>query len=190
MTQKMIKTSALAVLAVAAMIAVESGPALAQKVAGAAIAVIDTQHIHRTTLAGRDIQVQLDAMRAKFQTEMQKEEDKIRAEREDLERQKDILAPEAIAARSRAFEEKVVAAQRLAQERRRQLELALRQATNELQRALIPVLQGIMDARKITLIVDKSQIVMQAGGMDITTEVIEELDRKLPSVRVELPTAD
>lgn len=190
MSRTIFRTSAIAILLAVAFVAGHVGSAQAQQIASAVIAVIDTQHIHRTTLAGKDIQVQLDAMRAKFQSEMQKEEEKIRTEREALARQKDILAPEAMQAKSRAFEEKVAAAQRLAQEKRRQLELALRQATNELQRALIPVLQEIMDARKITLVVDKNQVVMQASGLDITTEVIEQLNRKLPSIVVELPTED
>ena len=162
--------------------------AFGQEIPKAVIAVIDTQHIQRTSLAGRDIQVQIDALRSKFQAEMQKEEDSLRAEGEELKRQQAILAPEAFQAKGRAYQQKVQAAQRMAQEKRRQLELALRQAMNQLQRALVPILQEIMDKRKITLIVDKSQVVLQAPGLEITTEVIEELDRRLPSVKVELPT--
>lgn len=189
MTMNKIRIAVAVALAFAAVTMVRAEQANAQ-MAAAVIAVIDTQHIQRTTLAGKDIQVQLEAMRAKFQGEMQKAEEKILTEREDLERQMDILAPEAIQARRLAYQEKVAAAQRLAQEKRRQLELALRQATNELQRALIPVLQGIMDQKSITMVVDKSQIVMQGGGLDITTEVIEELNRQLPSILVVLPTAE
>lgn len=160
-----------------------------QEIPKAVIAVIDSQHIQRTTLAGKDIQVQIDALRAKFQDEMQKVENGLRTEGDELKRQQAILAPEAFQAKGQAYQQKVKAAQRLAQEKRRQLELALRQAMNQLQHALIPVLQGIMDKRKITLIVDKSQVVLQASGLDVTTEVIEELDRRLPSVKVKLPTA-
>ncbi|MFQ5533306.1 MAG: OmpH family outer membrane protein [Sphingomonadales bacterium] len=188
MTKISIRKLVVATLAITALVAWRGEPAQAESLSSAVIAVIDTQHIHRTSLAGKDIQVQLDAMRAKFQVEMQKEEEKIRAERDDLERQKDILAPEAIQARTRAFEEKLAAAQRLAQEKRRQLELALRASSNDLQRALVPVLQDIMKKKSVTLVVDKNQIVLQAGGLDITTEVIEELNRKLPSLKVELPT--
>ena len=173
----------------AAMAAAFLAAPAAQAQKAAVVAVIDTQHIQRTSLAGKDIQIQIDALRTKFQSEMQGEEEKLRKEAEDLQRQKDILAPEAFQARQKQYQDKVAAAQRLAQEKRRQLELAVRQSSNDLQRGLVPVLRKIMDARKITLVVDKSQVIMQGAGLEITTEVIEALDATLPSVKVELPKA-
>lgn len=153
----------------------------------ASIVIIDTQKIQRDSLAGKDIVNQFDAIRTDVQTEIQKEEEKLRAEEDELKRQRDILSPDAFEAKRQAFEQKVADVQRKVQEKNNQLRAALDKANGELQRAIMPILNKVLENKNATLMIDKSQVVVMAPskGLDVTTDVIEQLDRVLPGIKVD-----
>lgn len=150
----------------------------------AVIALIDIQLLLRESLAGKDIQRQVDTMRDEFRAQVTKRESDLRSEEQELSRQRAILSPEAFEEKRLEFERKVTEFQKEVQERSSQLEIAVSKARNEILRALVPIYQQVLDERKATMLVDKSQIVLPAPGLDVTTEVIEKLDQKLPGVKV------
>ena len=151
--------------------AAESAPA-------ATIVIIDTQKIQRDSLAGKDIVSQFDQIRGEVQAEIQKEEDRLRGEEDELKRQRDILSADAFEAKRQAFEQKVGDVQRKVQEKNAQLRTALDKANSELQRAVLPILNKMLETKNATLMIDKSQVIVMAPnkGLDVTTDVIE--DRK------------
>jgi outer membrane protein len=153
----------------------------------ASIIVIDTQLIRQNSLAGKDILRQIDEIRTSVQDEIQKEEDKLRAEEDELKRQRAILTPEAFDQKRQAWEQKVMDVQRKVQEKNAQLEAALQKANGVLQRAILPILQKTLDSKGATFMVDKSQVLIMAPnkGLDVTTQVIEQLDSVLPGVKVD-----
>lgn len=153
----------------------------------AVIAIIDTRMIGLNSAAGKDMQNQLEQIRTKFQAEIQAQEKILKAEEETLKSQRSIMAPDAYEAKVREFQIKVQNVQRGVQNRNLQLDSARNAAKNELQRALKPILQSVLKEYKATVIMDKSLIIEQAPGLDVTTRVIEQLDAVLPSVKVELP---
>jgi outer membrane protein len=161
-------------------VAAEAAPA-------ASIVIIDSQKIQRDSLAGKDIVGQFDAIRTQVQSEIQGEEDKLRGEEDELKRQRDILSPDAFEAKRQAFEQKVADVQRKVQEKNAQLRTALDKANGELQRAVMPILNKMLESKNATLMIDKGQIIVMAPnkGLDVTTDVIEQLDRVLPGVKVD-----
>ena len=175
-----------AVIAAGAMIG-KVTPGTAAETPSASIIVIDSQQIRRDSLAGKDILRQIDDIRSAVQADIQKQEQQLRAEEDELKRQRAILTPEAFDQKRQAWEQKVMEVQRKVQEKNAALEMALQKANGELQRAIMPILQKTLDARNATFLVDKSQIILMAPnkGLDVTTDVIEKLDSVLPGVKVD-----
>lgn len=165
--------------------------AVAQAVETATIIIVDSQQIQRESSAGKDILRQIETIRAQFQGEVSKEEETLRAEEAELKRQRQILTPEAFDEKRRAWEQKVVDFQRKLQEKNREFEIARNKAYGEMERAIRPIFQKVLEERKATLMLDKSQIVISAPnrGLDVTTSVIERLDQVLPGVKLELTQA-
>lgn len=175
-----------AVIAAGAMIG-KVTPGTAAETPSASIIVIDSQQIRRDSLAGKDILRQIDDIRSAVQADIQKQEQQLRAEEDELKRQRAILTPEAFDQKRQAWEQKVMEVQRKVQEKNAALEMTLQKANGELQRAIMPILQKTLDARNATFLVDKSQIILMAPnkGLDVTTDVIEKLDSVLPGVKVD-----
>ena len=174
------------VIAAGAMIG-KVTPVTAAEPPSASIIVIDSQQIRRDSLAGKDILRQIDDIRSAVQADIQKQEQQLRAEEDELKRQRAILTPEAFDQKRQAWEQKVMEVQRKVQEKNAALEMALQKANGELQRAIMPILQKTLETKNATFMVDKSQIILMAPnkGLDVTTDVIEKLDSVLPGVKVD-----
>jgi len=170
------------VIAAGAMIGKVTPGTAAESTPSASIVVIDSQQIRRDSLAGKDILRQIDDIRSAVQADIQKQEQQLRAEEDELKRQRAILTPEAFDQKRQAWEQKVMEVQRKVQEKNAALEMALQKANGELQRAIMPILQKTLETKNATFMVDKSQIILMAPnkGLDVTTDVIEKLDRHLP----------
>ncbi len=153
----------------------------------AVIAVIDSRMVRFNSAAGKDIQSQLDKIRSKFQAEIAEQETALKEEETTLKSQRSILPKESYDAKVKDFQNKVLTVQREVQIKNKQLEAALGNAQNELQRALKPILQKILKDHKATMIMDVSLVIEKASGLDVTTKVIEALDEVLPAIKVELP---
>ncbi len=164
--------------------------AVAQSLPPAVIAVIDSRMVRFNSAAGKDIQNQLDAIRTKFQTEIAEQEKTLKEEETTLKAQRAILPKDAYDAKVNDFQNKVLTVQRQVQIKNKQLETALGNAQNELQRALKPILQKILKDHKATMIMDVSLVIEKTSGLDVTTKVIEALDLVLPNIKVELPAVN
>ncbi|MCF6216467.1 MAG: OmpH family outer membrane protein [Emcibacter sp.] len=163
---------------------------VAQSLPPAVIAVIDSRMVRFNSAAGKDIQNQLDAIRTKFQTEIAEQEKTLKEEETTLKAQRAILPKESYDAKVNDFQNKVLTVQRQVQIKNKQLEAALGNAQNELQRALKPILQKILKDHKATMIMDVSLVIEKTSGLDVTTKVIEALDLVLPNIKVELPAVN
>ncbi|HKJ73878.1 MAG TPA: OmpH family outer membrane protein [Alphaproteobacteria bacterium] len=159
----------------------------ADSVAPASILVIDSQLIQQNSRAGKDILRQVDDIRTQVQAEIQKEESSLRSQEDELKRQRSILTPEAFDQKRQAWEQKVMAVQRKVQAKNAALQMAVKKANETLQRAIVPILQKILNKRGATFIMDKGQMVLMAPnkGLDVTTDVIEQLDTVLPDITVD-----
>ena len=155
----------------------------------AVIAVIDSRMVRFNSAAGKDIQSQLDSIRTKFQAEIGEQEKTLKAEETTLKSQRSILPKESYDAKVKDFQNRVLTVQREVQIKNKQLEIALGNAQNELQRALKPILQKILKEHKATMIMDVSLVIEKTAGLDVTTKVIEALDAVLPTIKVELPVS-
>ena len=85
-------------------------------------AVIDYQQILRDSRAARAIRDQVESRRRMYQEQIAEEEQRLHEADKDLASQRAVLSPEDFAERRATFEGRVAEVQRMAQERRRQLD--------------------------------------------------------------------
>jgi len=161
--------------------------ATAQEIAAARIAVVDNRLIGQNAAVAIDINRQISQLSTEFQAEITATGNVLAEEEQILKAQSAIMPQEAYNQRAEEFQKKAVAYQRDVNQKRRQLELAVANAQAEVDRALKPIRQKILQETGATMLMDKTLILEQIPGLDVTTRIIEELDISLPSITVELP---
>lgn len=155
--------------------------------AGIKIAVIDINIILREAAAFKSIREQISAYRQTFQSEIQKEEETLRNANQELARQRTLLSAEAFAEKRREFEEKVVAVQRLVQQRKLNLDKSQAQAMGQIQDVLNEIVTALSEEHGISLILRKDQTILATVPLQITAQVLERLDAKMPTLSVPDP---
>lgn len=185
-------------LAVATAVAFAGGPGEAHAQAGAkakagtaleapVIAVVDLQKILRESLAGQSVGKQLGTIRKGFEDEIRKDESALRQADRDLASQRALLAPEAFAQRQQELRGRLAGLQRKANERRRALDIALQTAMNKVRNVLFRVATDLAKERNINVMLPKNSVLLIAKSLDLTEVVMERLNAKLKSVKVEVP---
>ena len=157
------------------------------KVPPAIIAVIDSQRVWRDSKAAASARQQLEQFRGQFQQEIQREEERLRNEEQELGRQRAILAPDAFEGRRREFERKVQDLQRRVQERQRALEQSFNNTRGEINKVVIAVINDLSKDKGFTIVLDRAQVSFSADGLDITADVLRALDQRIPQVKVQPP---
>lgn len=160
-------------------------PASAQQALPPAVAaVVDYQRILREAKAAQAIRDQVEGRRKLYQDEIAKQEQRLHEADKELARQRGILSADAFSERRRVFEGEVAGVQRMAQERRRDLDQAAAAALNKVRTAMIEVVGELADTRGFNLVLPTSGLLLFSPAIDLTNETLAQLDRKLPNVKV------
>ncbi|HEX3431595.1 MAG TPA: OmpH family outer membrane protein [Rhizomicrobium sp.] len=181
-----------AVAALGLALSIAAGQSLAQGNGHPAVAVshgprtlaIDLEAIWSNSKVGKDIQRQVDVYMAGEHKQFGAEGDALRKEYMAIQQQ--TLSPNvrdekmnALRAKQADFQEKV-----------RSYEMLVRggefKARQQLEQVLDPILDTIMRERGADTVVNKRVLVRSSGDADITPAVMQQLDRKLSALRVEL----
>ncbi|MBN9572107.1 MAG: OmpH family outer membrane protein, partial [Alphaproteobacteria bacterium] len=112
--------------------------------------------------------------------------DSLRKQGESLQQQIAILAPDVKAKRIADFEGKQRALQSKVQQRQELIQGGVIKAREQVEKALGPIIQGIMQERGGNILLDRSAVVFATGDIDITRLAVQRLDQKMTKVKVEL----
>jgi outer membrane protein len=159
----------------------------AQTIPTTKLAVVDSTLIGSNSAVANDIKRQVASLQSEMQTELTTKELALKTEDDAIKAQASILPPEALQQKREDFQVKVLDYQRDVQIKSRQLEVAIANANAAVERELKPIFQSVLQTTGATMLMDKTIVIEQVPGLDVTTMVIEMLDIKLPSVLVELP---
>jgi len=161
-------------------------PVRAQDVEPTVIAVADVQRLLRESLAGASLEEQVNGLRATLADGVAEREQALRKEEQELQEQMSILAQEVFAEKRRAFEEEVVAFQREVRERQRSLDEVYGEGLNQIRVIIIEILQQMVEERGYDLILPQAQILVGSRNLDITDDVLAELNSRIPSVNISI----
>jgi outer membrane protein len=179
-----------AVISLAADAAIAQGqphPPAATGVPEPKILVIDRSTVLRGSKVGQDIGHQVQGYTQSAEAELKGEAEGLRKEEGALQQQVAILAPDVKAQKIKAFQAKQQAFQQKVQQRQQQIQYGVYLARQQIDKALGPIIQGIMQERGANLLLDRNAVVYGTNGaFDITAIAIQRLDQKLPTVKVQL----
>ena len=150
------------------------------------ILVIDRNAILRASKVGQDIVRQVTGLTRSAESEFRAQSDSLQKEGRALQQQVAILAPDVKAKKIRDFQSKQAAFQRKVEARQGLIQGGLLKARQQVETALGPILQGIMQERGANLLLDRGAIVLGTVNIDITGVAVQRLDQKMPSVKVQL----
>lgn len=155
-----------------------------EKLPAAVAVVVDYARILRDSKAAKSIRDQIESRRKVFQDQIAKEEKRLFDADKELGKQRSVLSPEAFAEKRKAFEQDVMGVQRMAQDRRRQLDQVAAAALGNVRNSLIEVVSALADERSFNIVLPSSTVLLFSPKIDLTDEVMARLDKKLPSVKV------
>ena len=148
------------------------------------VGTLDLQTILKRSKAGQSLEQALLAKSKAINAEIGKTEKGLRAKRQQLEQQRSSLPPADFQAQLGALEKEFDALRKNASAKRKELELARNKGLEQISKILDGVIRGIAEKRGLTLVLNKSLVVLAAENWDITTEVQKGLDAKLPKVSI------
>lgn len=151
------------------------------------IAIVDMKAVRQQSVAMADIREQISKYRSEFQNQIQQEEEQLRSANQELARQRSILSPDAFAEERKKFEARLAEVQRLVQNRRQELDKLRDAAMLDIQKNLNEVIAKIASERGIDLVLQREQTILAARSLEITTDVIERLNKRIPNVVVPPP---
>lgn len=153
------------------------------------VAVVDVQLILREAAAAKGVREAVESRRTAFERELDKVTQELRKAEEELRRQQSQLGSDDLAPRKRELERRYGDLRRRTEERRTELteayNVAMRQVRQEMARALAEVMKD----RGVDISMSRAAVLVFDDKLDITREVIDRLNRRLPKVEVKFEPA-
>lgn len=154
------------------------------------ILLIDRQAILRFSKVGQDVAHQIEVYGNQAKADIAGQQKALQAEAQQLQQQIAILAPDAKAKKVQAFEAKQAGLQAGAQKKEQAIQGGFMVAQQTIAKTLEPILQTLMQQRGANMILDKNALVYASPqavqAFDITQPAIEQLNQKLPGLKVSL----
>ncbi|MGD0142044.1 MAG: OmpH family outer membrane protein [Rhizomicrobium sp.] len=152
------------------------------------ILVIDRAGVLRSSKVGQDMNRQAQGYVQAMESELKGEALGLQKEKAALQQQVAILAPDVRAQKIKAFDAKATAFQQKALGRREQIQYGLYLAKQQIDKSLGPIIQGVMQERGANLLLDRNAVIYGTGSFDISLTVVQRLDQKLPTLKLQLVT--
>jgi len=151
------------------------------------IAVVNTVLLQEQASAMKSIKEQMQKEDQSFKSEVEKREKDLRTADQELQQQRTLLSSDAFGERRRNFEAQVSESQRYMAARKRQLDTGFSEGMRQVDVALNAVLREIASERGLNLILARQSTLLAEKVLDITDEVKQRLDKRLPRVAIKLP---
>ncbi|MGH6977126.1 MAG: OmpH family outer membrane protein [Stellaceae bacterium] len=174
-----------ALLGVVALTAV---PALGQAPASPPVIVIaDINQILRDATSAKEVQAQIDRAMAGFSKQVSTSENELQKMRDELERERSTLSPDAFSAKTRDYQRRFDALDRTVQGQRQALQQSYNEAMTKIENMALQIIAQVASEHKANMVLTRAAVLFVANNLDITAEVTKRLDAQLPSMSVKLP---
>jgi len=151
------------------------------------VLIVDLPQVLRDTKAAKEVQSAVNQQYSGYAKEVAQQEDELQKGRGELERQRTVLAPDVYNSRARELQQRYDELSKVVQNRQQALQQSYKEAMTKVENAALEVIADLVKERKANLVMAKQALVFEDESMDITAETIARLDKKLPSVPVNLP---
>ncbi len=146
------------------------------------IGVIDINKILSDANAAKTAAEQIEEIAIEIENEIKLSDEEIIKEQNLLIESQSIMAPEAFETKKNEYENKVQKYNSERQSKLMKIDELIAVSRNDILNAMKPILEEISNEKGITIILEKSSIMLNAEKMDITNEVLKKLNKSLPSI--------
>lgn len=176
-----------ALLALVPPVAGQVAPApLAAGTAPAAICLFERSAAIAQSQAGQDGTRQMKELLAAMGREIDTQRQALIADGKALEAKRALLPPDQFRAQNALLAQRDQSLQQLIQTRASQLDRTKANAEQQIDRVIDPALRAASAARNCGLLMARSAVIDANPAMDLTPQVVADVNRRLPSIRVEL----
>lgn len=147
------------------------------------IRVVDIQEVMERSTAVQGIRRELDAYRKKYDDEFAAKERSLKDEERELVRQQSLVDGAAYRDKVQDFQRKFADFQRDLKARQQLLQNAYATALGQVTVQIQKIWAAVAEAEGATLLLPRGQVLLFSPGYDVTPDVIDRLNKALPSVR-------
>ena len=154
------------------------------------IAVVNMDKIQGQAKVLENLHEQRANFENKLKNKLEKEQKEIEKEKADIEKSQDVLSQEALQRRVVDYQKRVNNFQRTLSESAQAIEVSYQEALNTIQKKhLDPIIEGVIAKKNLDLVIDgrMARTGANIGSLDITDEIINALDKKVSSVKMDTP---
>ncbi len=148
------------------------------------IGVIDINKILSDADAAVTATEQIEEIAIEIENEIKLSDEQIIKEQNSLIESQSIMAPEAFETKRNEYENKVQKYNNERQSKLMKIDELIAVSRNDILNAIKPILEEISNEKGITIILEKSSIMLNAEKMDITNEVLKKLNKSLPTINL------
>ncbi len=153
------------------------------------LAVVDFRGVLAKSDAARNIRLEVDKKRQELRKYFLEVENSLGGEQQALSKKRSVVTAEAFEKRARKLKEKVHSAQKLAQTNNQKLKKSFDQSMDKVQKELLRIVAGVAEETGAGVVLFRSAIVIAVKKLDISKEVLQRLNKKLPNVKVNFEMA-
>ena len=153
-------------------------------------AIVRMDAIQSESKALQDLRKQKEKYEEKLRKELEKEQKDLEKEKAEIEKSQDVLSREALQRRVVEYQGKVAKLQRDLTERAQAVDASFQKALAQIQeKHLDPIIDAIITKKNLSLVIDGrfARTGANIGNLDITSEVVNALNKKVSSVKMDKP---
>ena len=154
------------------------------------IAVVRMDAIQNDANALQDLRKQKENYENQLRSELDKQQKALEKEKAEIEKSQDVLSREALQRRVVEYQGKVTKLQRDLTERAQSIESSFQRALATIQeKHLDPIIEAIITKKNLSLVMDGrfARTGANVENLDITNDVINSLNKKVSTVKMETP---
>lgn len=147
------------------------------------VAVLDMNYIIDQAKASVVLRNQIEEERLKIQEEIKVIEDELRAKEKKLIEEQHVLDPRIAQERKNSLEKEFEQVQEMVGDKKVQISRKLENGMARIQNTIYEIVQKISKERNFPLIIPKNIVIYSVESLDITMDVLEQLNKKLPGLK-------
>ena len=148
------------------------------------IVYVDMNRVLTESKVGIFVEKELTAIHQKNLDNFKKSEDGLKKDEIDLISKRNIMNVDDFNEKINLLRNKASEYQKLRREKFDEINVKRNKATEEVMQILQPILADYAEKNQISMMVEKKSIVVGRNEFDVTKDIIGELDKKLPSIKL------
>ena len=150
------------------------------------IAIVDMQQIMRESDAAKSVQKQIAGIREEYKNLVTKEENKLRDLEKALVEKKASLTAEEFQSERKKFEQEFIEVQKDVREKQIKLDTAINEAMDKIRVRSVEIIANMAKEHNASLVLPRQNIIIVDQQMDLTKDVLSELNQVLSDVKVKV----